>query len=140
MPGQDGVDAADGALGHALADMRAAAGQRAVVARARASDLEAWTRVVSGRLACDRRRPPVADVHQPFVGERSERAPYGAGFQPLEPGELGHRRPAPIRAADRPVGLEVGNFAVLDEWLAGARELAASHKSRYNVSSWSLSD
>jgi hypothetical protein len=21
-------------------------------------------------LACDRRRPPVADVHQPFVGER----------------------------------------------------------------------
>jgi hypothetical protein len=49
-------------------------------------------RLVSGRFACDRRRPPVADVHQPFVGEREERVPYGAGFEALEPGEVGHRQ------------------------------------------------
>ena len=40
-PGQDGVDAADGVLGHGLADVQAAARQLAVVARTRASDLEA---------------------------------------------------------------------------------------------------
>ncbi len=64
------MDAADGALGHGLADVRAAAGQLAVVARTRAGDLEAFTMLVSGRSACDRRRPPVADVHKPFFGER----------------------------------------------------------------------
>jgi hypothetical protein len=26
----------------------------------------------------------VADVHKPFVGQRQERVPYGAGFDPLE--------------------------------------------------------
>ena len=41
----------DGALGHGLVDMRAAAGQLAVVARTRASDLEACTRLVSGQFA-----------------------------------------------------------------------------------------
>src|SRR5690349_23363880 len=74
----------DGALGHGLADMRAAARQPAVVASTRASDLAACTRLVNSWFACDRRRPPVADVHQPFVGERHERVPYGAGFQSLE--------------------------------------------------------
>jgi hypothetical protein len=72
------VDAVDGALRHGLADVRAAAGQLAVVARTRASDLQARTGLVSGRLACDRRRPPVADVHKPFFGERQECVPYGA--------------------------------------------------------------
>ena len=50
------------------------------------------TRLIRGRLACDRRRPPVADVHEPFCGERQERVPDGAGFQPLEAGEVGYRR------------------------------------------------
>jgi hypothetical protein len=40
------------------------------MARTRAGDLEAWTRLASGRFACDRRRPPVPDVHKPFFGER----------------------------------------------------------------------
>jgi hypothetical protein len=48
-------------------------------------------RLVSGRFACDRRRPPVADMHQPFVGERNIRMPYGAGFQPLELVQFGNR-------------------------------------------------
>jgi hypothetical protein len=67
-------------LAMGLADVRAAAGQRAVVASTRAGDLAACTRLVSGRLGCDRRRPPVADMHQPFVSEREERVPDGAGF------------------------------------------------------------
>src|SRR6266487_3818132 len=87
-----GVDAADGALGHGLADVRAAAGQRAVVARTRAGDLAARTRLVGGRLARDRRRSPVADVHEPFFGQHQERMPDSSPFQPLKPGELGPRR------------------------------------------------
>jgi hypothetical protein len=46
----------------------------------------------SDRFACDRRRPPVADAHEPFVGERQERVPDRSRFQPLEPGEVGHGR------------------------------------------------
>ena len=72
--------------------MRAAAGQPAVVARARASDLRACSRLVSGWLGCDRRGPPVADVHQSFGSEREERVPDGSWFQPLQPGEIGHRQ------------------------------------------------
>jgi hypothetical protein len=49
-----------GALGHGLA----------VVARTRASDPAAWTRLVSARFACDRRHPPRAGCAQPFFGER----------------------------------------------------------------------
>ncbi len=56
-PRTDGVDAADGALGYGLADMRAAAGQLAVMASTRTSDREARPGLVRGRLACDRRRP-----------------------------------------------------------------------------------
>ena len=62
----------------------------AVVARTRASDRLACIRLASGWFACDRRRPPVADVHEPFFGECEERVPYGARFQPLELGEVGH--------------------------------------------------
>ena len=108
----------------------------------------ACTRLVSGRFACDRRRPAVADVHKPFFGEREEHVPYGAGFQPLESGEVGHRRQrvtwGQLPGADRcphtirgllpfdpavgRVGPEVRDVAVLGEGLAGAREVAASHQ------------
>jgi hypothetical protein len=40
------------------------------MARTRASDLEACTRLVSGRFTGDRRGPPMADVQQPFFGKR----------------------------------------------------------------------
>jgi len=40
------------------------------MASTRASDLQARTRLVSGRFACDRRRPPVTDVDKRFFGER----------------------------------------------------------------------
>ena len=32
----------------------------------------------------------VADAHEPFFGERQERVPYGAGFQPLELVQFGN--------------------------------------------------
>jgi hypothetical protein len=34
----------------------------------------------------------VADVDKSFVGEREERVPYGAGFQPLELVQFGNGR------------------------------------------------
>jgi hypothetical protein len=138
----------DGALGHGLADMRAAARQPAVVASTRASDLAACTRLVNSWFACDRRRPPVADVHQPFVGERHERVPYGAGFQSLELVQFGNRWESvtgyELARSDRcpqlvsgllprgsrigRVGPEVRDVAVLGELLAGGREVAAPHQ------------
>jgi len=33
----------------------------------------------------------VADVHKPFFGQRQERVPYGAGFDPLELVQFGNR-------------------------------------------------
>jgi len=60
--------------------------------RTRAGDLAVRTRLVSGRLACDRRRPPVADIHEPFFGEHQEREPASSRFQALKLGEVGHRR------------------------------------------------
>ena len=33
----------------------------------------------------------MTDVHQPFVSEREERVPYGAGFQSLELVQFGNR-------------------------------------------------
>lgn len=135
--------------------MRAAAGQPAVVASTRASDLGACGRLVSGRFASDRGRPPVTDVHQPFVGERQERVPHGAGFQSLELVQFGNRWESvtgcELARADRcpqsvsgllprgarvgRVGPEVRDVAVLGERLAAAREVAASHQPAYNVSS-----
>jgi hypothetical protein len=70
--------------------MRVAAGQLAVVTKTRASRLEARTRLVGGQFAYDRRCPPVADVHEPFFGERQERVPYGAGCRHVLVEQLGH--------------------------------------------------
>ena len=33
----------------------------------------------------------MADVHKPFFGQRQERVPYGAGFDPLELVQFGNR-------------------------------------------------
>jgi hypothetical protein len=105
----------------------------------RTGDLQACTKLVGGRSAGDRRRPAVADVHQPFVGERQERVPYGAGFQPLQLVQFGNRwesvTGSELRRADRCpqfvsgllprgsrvgwVGPEVRDVAVLGEWWGG---------------------
>jgi len=142
------VDATDSALSHGLADVRAAAGQLAVVAGTRTSDLQTRSRLVGDRLTGDRRRPPVTDVHEPFVGKRQERMPDGSRFQPLELGEIGHRRQGvtwgQLPGADRcpyairgllpfgppvgRVGPQVRDVAMLSEGLASAPEVAASYQ------------
>ncbi|HMD26818.1 MAG TPA: hypothetical protein VKH61_22175, partial [Streptosporangiaceae bacterium] len=136
------------AIGHGLADVRAPAGQRAIVAATRASDLQACTGLVSGRFTGDRRRPPVADVHEPFFGERKIRVPHGPGFQALELVQFGNRwesiAGSELQGPDRcpqsvsgllpfgprvgRVGPQVRDVTVLGEGLAGAREVAASHQ------------
>ena len=88
---QDAVDGVDGAPGHRLAGVRAAAGQLAVVAWPRPGRPVPGGGVADlGRVPCDLRSPAMADDQQPFVREHEERVPDGAWFQPLEPGELGH--------------------------------------------------
>lgn len=87
---------------------------------------------------------PRRDLADRYRAEHQERVTDGALLQPLEPGELGHRRelvaggeratgdclpePAgrlfPFHLSVRLVRPQVGNVAVLSERLAGAREVA----------------
>jgi hypothetical protein len=96
----------------------------------------------------------MADDQQPLRLKYQQRVAHGAWFQPLEPGKLRHRRqrvardgraaadgfpePAgrllPLRPSAGRVGSQVGDVAaVLDERLAGAREVSALLQARAQV-------
>jgi hypothetical protein len=49
-------------------------------------------RVAWRGLADDRGGCPMADADEAVLGKRYERVPDSSRFQPLEPGEVGHRR------------------------------------------------
>jgi hypothetical protein len=99
-------------------------------------------------LADDHCGRPLTDLNDAVLGQRDKRVPDSSRFQPLDPGEVGHRRQGvawgQLPGADRcphtirgllpfepgvgRVGPQVWYVAMLGERLAGARQVPASHQ------------